>query len=135
MGLKDRDLITLKEIDGPATPHDAFLKRAVGLRQEALACVDDVARLAEYVGGEVEGLGLHEDWALSKEVFPGVRLHFVFSRADGEFPASLRVLYSGGRIRRISGEDLIELTIACLNHMLRYVKETAADPPEICRKV
>ena len=135
MGLKDRDLITLKEIDGPQAPHDAFLKREIGLRKDALACVDDPARLAEYIGGEVEGLGLREDWAVKKEAFPGVELHFVFNRADDEFPASLRVLFSGRRIRGVSGEDLIELTVACLNHMLRYVKETVKEPPEICSKV
>ena len=135
MGLKDKSLITLKEIDGPSAPHDAFLKREVDLRREALAYVDDVARLADYVGGQAESLGLREDWALRKEVFPGVEIHFAFHRADDEFPASLRVLYSGQRIRRISGEDLIELTVACLNHMLRYVRETVADPPEICSKV
>lgn len=135
MALKNKHLITLKEIDGPSAPHDAFLKREVDLRKEALAYVNDAARLAEYLGGEAESLGLREDWALRKEVFPGVEIHFAFSRADDEFPASLRVLYSGRRIRSISGEDLIELTVACLNHMLRYVKETAADPPEICSKV
>ncbi len=135
MALKDKDLLTLQEIDGPQSPHDAFLKREVELRKEALACVDDAARLAEYVGGEVEALGLREDWGLRKEVFPGVEIHFVFNRADDEFPAGLRVLFSGRRLRGISGEDLIELTVACLNHMLRYVKETVADPPEICSKV
>ena len=135
MGLKDQNLISLKEIDGPAAPNDAFLKRAVDIRKEALAYVDDVARLAEYVGGETESLGLREDWALRKEAFPGVKIHFIFNKADDEFPASLQVLYSGRRIRSIGGEDLIELTVACLNHMLRYVKETVADPPEICSKV
>ena len=135
MGLKDKDLLTLKEIDGPQAPHDAFLKREVDLRKDALAYVDDTDHLAEYVGGETEALGLREDWALRKEVFPGVEIHFVFQRADDEFPAGLRVLFSGGRIRSVSGEDLIELTVACLNHMLRYVRETVANPPEICSKV
>jgi len=45
MGLKDKNLISLKEIDGPQAPHDAFLKRMVDLRKDALAYVDDVARL------------------------------------------------------------------------------------------
>lgn len=135
MGLKDKDLLTLKEIDGPQAPHDAFLKREVDLRKEALGYVDDAARLADYMGGEVEALGLREDWALRKEVFPGVEIHFVFQRADDEFPAGLRVLFSGGRVRKTSGEDLIELTVACLNHMLRYVRETVADPPQICSRV
>jgi hypothetical protein len=97
--------------------------------------VDDVTRLAEYVGGEAETLGLRETWALRKEMFPGVDIHFVYRKADDEFPASLRILFSGRRVRSISGEDLIELTVACLNHMLRYVKETVDDPPEICSKV
>lgn len=135
MGLKERSLISLKEIDGPTTPHDAFLKRAVDIRKEALTFVDDVDKLADYVGGKIESLGLHEDWAIQKEVFPGVQIHFIFNKANDEFPASLRVFYSGQRLRGVSGEDLVELTIACLNHMLRYVKQTVANPPEICSRV
>ncbi len=57
------------------------------------------------------------------------------ARADEEFPSNVRVLYSGENIKKIRGEDLVELTVACLNHMLRYVKETVENPPEICSRV
>lgn len=135
MGLKDKSLVSIKEIDGPLTPHDAFIKREADLRKEALDQVGDVSRLAEYVGGEVDSLKLGEDWGIKKEVFPGIWIHLLYSRADEEFPSNVRVLYSGENIKKIRGEDLVELTIACLNHMLRYVRETAQNPPEICTRV
>ena len=135
MRLKDKQLISLKEIEGPFGTHDGFLKREIGKRKEALGCVDSVSKLAEYIGGETISLGIGEDWAIRKEVFPGIEVLLVYDRADEEFPSNLRVLYSGQRIGKIPGEDLAELTIACVNHMLRYVGETAKDPPEICARV
>jgi len=135
MGLKDKSLVSIKEIDGPLTPHAAFIEREADLRKEALDQVGDVSRLAEYVGGEVDSLKLGEDWGIKKEVFPGIWIHLLYSRADEEFPSNVRVLYSGENIKKIRGEDLVELTIACLNHMLRYVRETAQNPPEICTRV
>jgi len=135
MSLKDKKLISLKEIEGPISPHDGFVKREIDKRKEALGYVDNVNRLADYIGGEIVSLGLGEDWAMRKEIFPGIEILFIYNRADEEFPSSLRALYSGQRIKSIRGEDLAELTIACVNHMLRYVKETVKDPPEICNRV
>ena len=135
MSLRDKKLISLKEIEGPISPHDGFVKHEIDKRKEALGYVDDVSRLAEYIGGEIVSLGLGEDWAMKKEIFPGIEILFIYNRADEEFPSSLRALYSGQRIKSIRGEDLAELTIACVNHMLRYVKETVKDPPEICNRV
>ena len=135
MALKDRELLGLKDIEGPMGTHDAFMKREVDRRQEALACVDDVSRLAEYIGGTVDSLGRSETWVIVKEIFPGIEIIFIYDRADEEFPSRLRVLYSGDRIRYTRGEDLADLTIACVNQMLRYVKETVADAPEICMRV
>jgi hypothetical protein len=135
MSLKDKKLITLKEIEGSVSPHNGFVKREIDKRKEALGYVDNVSRLAEYIGGETVSLGRGEDWAIRKEIFPGIEILFVYNAPDEEFPSSLRVLYSGQRIKKIRGEDLAELTIACVNHMLRYVKETVKDPPEICTRV
>lgn len=135
MGLRDKKLLSLKEIEGPTSPHDGFLKREMDRRKEPLSYADDVSKLAEYIGGEVVSLGISEDWAIRKEIFPGIQILFIYNRADEEFPSNLRVLYSGERIGKIRGEDLVELTIACVNHMLRYVKETVKDPPEICMRV
>jgi len=135
VGLRDKKLLSLKEIEEPTSPHDGFLKREMDRRKEPLSYADDVSKLAEYIGGEVVSLGISEDWAIRKEIFPGIQILFIYNRADEEFPSNLRVLYSGERIGKIRGEDLVELTIACVNHMLRYVKETVKDPPEICMRV
>jgi len=135
MSLKDKELLSLRQIEGIIATHDGFLKHEMDRRQVALAYVDDVSKLAEYIGGEVESLGRGEDWVITKEMFPGIEIVFVYTRADDEFPSSLRVLYTGERIKKTRGEDLADLTIACVNQMLRYVKETVEDPPEICTRV
>ena len=135
MSLKGKELLSIKQIEGPIATHDGFLKREMDRRQVALAYVNNVSKLAEYIGGKVESLGRGEDWVITKEMFPGIEIVFMYTRADDEFPSSLRVLYTGGRIKKTKGEDLAELTIACVNQMLRYVKETVEDPPEICTRV
>jgi hypothetical protein len=137
MGQEDKKLISLKEIEGTISPHDGFVKGEMLRRKDALEYVEDVMDLAKYIGGEVLNLGLREDWAIKKAIFPGIEIVFVFNRADEEFTSNLRVLYSGERVRKIHGEDLAELTIACMNHMLRYVRETNSEKelPEICYKV
>jgi hypothetical protein len=135
MSLKDKKLLSLKEIEGPIATHDGFVKREVAKRKEALDYVDNTPKLAEYIGGEIISLGIGEDWTIKKEIFPGIDILFLYNRADKEFPSNLRVLYSGERIKSTRGEDLAELTIACVNQMLRYVKETVKDPPEICSRV
>jgi len=135
MSLKDNKLLTIKEIDGPFNNHDGYLKREMERRKEALDYVDDVSKLSEYIGGEVISLGISEDWAIKKVIFPGIEIIFLYNKADEEFPSNLRILYSGSAIRKIPGEDLAELTVACVNHMLRYVRETIENPPEICNRV
>ena len=132
MGLRDGKLLSLKEIEGPEATHDGFVKHAMDRRKEPLSYVDNVSELAAYIGGETVSLGVSEDWGIKKEVFPGIEIILLYNRADEEFPSNLRVLYSGERIRNIRGEDLAELTIACVNHMLRYVRERVEDPPQIC---
>ena len=135
MGLKDSKLLSIKEIEGPTHSHDDFLKRELARRKEALDCVGDITGLADYIGGDIISLGLREDWAIKKEIFPGIDILFIYNKADEEFPSTFRVLYSGERIRSTRGEDLADLTIACVNQMLRYVKETVEDPPEICTRM
>ena len=133
----DWKLLSLREIEGVISPHVAFLGREIERKKEALEYLDDVSRLAEYIGGEVEKLEIGEDWAIKKEVFPGVEILFVYNHANQELPSSLRVLYSGERIRKVKGEDLTALTIAFVNHMLRYIREIepARKLPEICYRV
>lgn len=132
MSLKDNKLLSIREIEGPTHSHDDFIKRELARRKVALDMLSDVTGLAAYIGGEVVSLGLREDWTIKKEIFPGINILFIYNRSDEEFPSNLRVLYSGERIRSTRGEDLADLTVACVNQMLRYVRDTVEDPPDIC---
>ena len=131
---EDRKLVNLQEIEGVVSPHQRQLDMALKTREEALEHVADVSKLAEFIGGRVESLGLGEDWAVSKEIFPGVEVFFIFNRADDEFPSTLRVLFSGDRIELMKGEDLAGFVILYVSHMLRYVRETnpGENLPEVC---
>ena len=137
MALKDARLITLSQIEGADSPHQKQLQRALQARKEALEYVKDATKLAEFIGGRVEKLGLGEDWSVSKEIFPGVRVYFVFNHADAEFPANLRVLFSGDNIKMMPGEDLAGLVILILIHMLRFVRDSNPETklPEVCYRV
>ena len=137
MADKGKKLISLREIEGAVSPHSGQVERALKLRQQALEYVTDVAGLAEFIGGKVESLGIKEDWAISKEIYPGVLVYFVYNRADDEFPGNLRVLFSGDRLKLMSGEDLAGLVIVYVSHMLRYVRESNPDKklPEVCYRV
>ena len=134
MGLRESRFLTLKEIEGPLSSHDGYVKRELSLRKGPLKYVRDPEGLARYIGGRVEQLGLKEDWAISKEVFPGGKIILFYYREDEEFPSRFGVLYSGERVREVSGIDLVGLTIKCANHMLRWVRETCVgeELPEVC---
>ena len=137
MGLKDKKLIGLQEIEGAVSPHQKQIDMALKTRTEALEYVADVSKLADFIGGKVESLGMGEDWAISKEIFPGVQAFFVFNRADDEFPSNVKVLFSGDRIKLMKGEDLAGFVIFYVIHMLRYVKESnpGRSLPEVCYRV
>jgi hypothetical protein len=137
MGLKDKKLIGLQEIEGAVSPHQKQIDMALKTRKEALEYVADVSKLAEFIGGKVEFLGMGEDWTISKEVFPGVQVFFIFNHADDEFASSLKVLFSGDRIKLMKGEDLAGFVILYATHMLRYVRESnpGKNLPEVCYRV
>jgi len=137
MGLKNKKLIGLQEIEGAVSPHQKQIGMALNARKEALEYVTDVSKLAEFVGGKVESLGMGEDWAIKKEVFPGVEIFFIYNRADDEFQSNLKVLFSGDRIKLMRGEDLAVFVIFYVNHMLRYVRDNNPGKrlPEVCYRV
>jgi hypothetical protein len=137
MGLKDKKLIGLQEIEGAVSPHQKQIDMALKARKEALEYLTDVSKLAEFVGGKVESLGMGEDWAIKKEVFPGVEIFFIYNRADDELQSNLKVLFSGDRIKLMRGEDLAVFVIFYVNHMLRYVRDSNPGKrlPEVCYRV
>ncbi len=137
MGATNRKLVSLREIEGPVSPHQRQLDGALREKKEALAYVADVSGLADFIGGKVESLGVGEDWAISKEIFPGVEIFFVYNRADDELPSSLKVLFGGDNIGLMKGEDLAGVAIVCVSHMLRFVRQSnpGKELPEVCYRV
>ena len=137
MGVKKPALFSLKEIEGKISPHQEQVSRALKARSAAFDFVDDISQLAEFIGGKVETLGLREDWAISKEIFPGVVIYWVFNRSDSEFPATLRVLFGGEKLSIMQAEDLTAFSIGCTSHMLRFIRETNKNRqlPEVCYRV
>jgi hypothetical protein len=134
MALKDKKLISLQEIEGAVSPHKKQIDMALKARKAALDYVTDIAKLAEFIGGRVESLGIGEDWAVSKEIFPGVNIFFVYNRGDDEFESRLKVLFSGDRLKIMSGEDLAVFAIFYSTHMVRFVRESNPGKklPEVC---
>jgi hypothetical protein len=137
MALRDEKLISLQQIEGAISPHQKQIDMAIKARKEALEYITDVSKLAEFIGGKVESLGMGEDWAVSKEIFPGVQVFFIFNHADDEFQSNLKVLFSGDRIKMMSGEDLAVFVIFYVTHMVRFVRVSNPDKklPEVCYRV
>ncbi len=137
MSREEKKILNLADIEGPLSPHQAQVKGALKMRAGALNFVRDIDVLAEYLGGRVEQLGSGEDWAVSKEIYPGVSIYFAYFRGDEEFPARLLALYGGEKIRSVKGDELAAITICCANQILRYVRDNNVDKelPEICYRV
>jgi len=135
---KNFKYLTLKEVEGVGSTHDSYLKRSVKERVKALDLVIDVSDLASFIGGvKIVSPPIRCDWAVEKEFFPGIRAIFIYSSPDEEFDSQLQVLFCGETLRELKGEDLAILSIATLNHMLRYVRKMYSDKdlPPMCRMV
>ena len=130
-------LFSLADLEGKVSPHQLQVKGALKMRAAALAYVKNVAALAEYIGGYVDEPVGGGDWAVAKEMYPGVVIYFVFTAGDSEFPASLRALYGGDKIGTVQGDELATITISAANQLLRFVRECNPGEklPEVCYKV
>ncbi|MCX8125722.1 MAG: DUF3786 domain-containing protein [Dehalococcoidia bacterium] len=124
--MEDRKLYAIRDLEGVVSPHDSSLKRGLDQRKEFFRGFRDIAGLARHIGGEVESLGLGESWAIRKQIFPGVEIHFIYDEADEEFPCRLRALFSGDNIRDMKGEDMYDAAIFVVNYMAAYVRKARA---------
>jgi hypothetical protein len=137
MNDKQGKLLSLADIEGKISPHQGQVKGGLRVRAVALEYVKNVQSLADYIGGSVQNLGIKEDWAVGKELYPGVIINFAFFKADSEFPARFQALYSGERVEMVHGDELANITISLANQVVRYVRESNPDLklPEVCYKV
>lgn len=130
----DKAYLTLKEIEGVVV-HDVYLKKEVARRCEAFEYLDDVGKMAAYIGGEqVIPPPIRCDWMVKKTFYPGVESYYLYNRKDEEFPPSMQVLFSGEKVRELKGDDLSVLAIATINHMIHYIRNSKPGEklPEIC---
>jgi hypothetical protein len=123
MGSVTGDLISIRDLEGVISPHDAVVKRALAARLKSFEGFSDSHGLARHIGGKSEPVSPGGLWAICKEVFPGVEVHFFYDAADDEFPARLRTLYGGVNIRKMHGEDMADATVFIVNYMVDYVRE------------
>jgi hypothetical protein len=130
------ELVDLKSLEGRFSPHDNFLKTQLERRKVCLSFVEDPQNVADFIGGAVEAARSDEKWSIVKELFPEIKVHVLF-RSDDEFGERLEAFFSGERIRNFPGEDLAELAVAVVNHMIRYVRSTTPEDrlPEICSRI
>ncbi len=129
------ELLDLRGIEGRFSPHDSYLKHQLDRRKVCVALAEP-GSLADFIGGSLEAPRSDEKWCISKEVFPGIVIHIMF-RSDEEFGDSLEAFFSGKRIRGMPGEDLAELAVAIVNHMIRQVRSVLPENqlPDICRRM
>lgn len=133
----DKSYLTLKEIEGVVV-HDLYLKKEVAKRAEAFEYLDNVDEMAYYIGGErVASPPIRCDWMVKKTFYPGVEAYFLYHHKDDELPPSMQVLFSGGRVKELKGDDLSVLAIATINHMIHYIRQShpGRTLPEICQVV
>ena len=121
--MRGKKLISLREIEGPASPHQVQLERALEARAGAFARALDIPELARFIGGRVEPLELGEDWSVSKEIFPDVYVHFIFYHADDELPGDMKVRYSGPRAGLVSADILTAISISYFGYMESYLEQ------------
>lgn len=127
------ELISIGEIEdvqSVSSPHEEELKsfgrKWVGeFRGFGEGELDDICQL---IGAEKEILEIDEEWALTKEFFPEVKTHLSYHYYGEEFKSvgeedKLRFLFSGEKVREITGEDLVGMIDVTLKFVGRNLSE------------
>ncbi|MBD3197144.1 MAG: hypothetical protein GF317_18965 [Candidatus Lokiarchaeota archaeon] len=78
------------------------------------------------VGGIIENTGFSEDWTITKEMFPEVKIHLAFTYFGDEFgdgiEAEFQFLFSGNRVEWVPGEDSATYIDVIMDFMERQIK-------------
>ena len=130
---KKRKYITVREIDGRLgiqSPHEGELKTIekgiinffINNSEESIKRV-----VEKRLKGNIDPIGFDEDFAISFEYFPEVRIHILYNNYEEEeddaFSGSeLRFLFSGDRVTWVPSEDLLSLLESTLNYLEEQVE-------------
>ncbi len=116
------DISEIEKIKSISSPHAEELKKFgekwVDLSRELDN--EDLETVSSSIRGKLEDLGLDEEWTLTKEFFPEVKVHVSYHYHGEEFSEygesdNLRFLFSGSRVRKLTGEDLTGMIDVMLN--------------------
>ena len=129
--VKRKKFYTIDEIDGVTSitsPHRKELKE-IGernvkvfrdLSKEQLKNVTD-----KIMGGIFENIGLEEEWTITIEFFPNVKIHIIYYFYGDEFGTNeidqLKFLFSDERVCWIPGEDLASFIDNMMNYVVRMI--------------
>ncbi|MFO7796753.1 MAG: hypothetical protein ACQERB_13740 [Promethearchaeati archaeon] len=126
-----RKFFTVGQIDatGVRGPHEKELEdisnakyhNFIDLERESLLKI-----LKEDIGGELVNIGFSEDWTITKEMFPEVNIHMVYTYIGDEFggdiEAEFKFLFSGERVYWVPGEDIATYIDVVMDFIERQIK-------------
>jgi hypothetical protein len=143
MNNREKIFFTIDEIDGMTSigsPHKKELFEIGAKISPILRKLDNptIEEFAESViGGKIENIGVGEDWTMTKELYPEVKIHMAYTYYGDEFGDSeidgVKFLFSGERIKWITGEDLasfVDLTVNYQKRALQNRKVSEKDTSE-----
>lgn len=126
------DLRTINEIENVksvSSPHEKELKNFGEKWSKRLRkfSKDDVDRICGLLICQRDSLGMDEEWSITKEFYPEVRTHILYHFYGEEFSEigeedAVRFLFSGDRVKNVTGEDLAGMVEVLLNFIERFLK-------------
>lgn len=134
-----KDFKTIQQIDGTGihSPHDGELKTIATAIKEFIPGIsrDDVEAVVQRAGGTIDTMGFGEDFTMSFEIFPDVRIHVVyFAPGSGEdeieSQSDVKFLFSGNTVSIVSSEDLASLVDLSMDYLRDLLAGTIATRPE-----
>jgi hypothetical protein len=123
---------TVSEIDatGVRGPHEVELQNISQAKYPLFINVDMEKLkkiIVEDLGGNIENLGFSEDWSITVELFPEVKIHISFTYFGDEFgdeiEAEFRFLFSGERASWVPGEDSATYIDVLMDFIARKLKD------------
>ncbi len=122
---------TISEIDatGVRGPHEIELKNISNAKYHNFINIDQEKLLKivnEDLGAKIENMGLNEDWTITIEMFPQVKIHIIYSYFGDEFgdiEAEFKFLFSGEHANMVPGEDSATFIDVIIDFLERRIKE------------
>ena len=125
--------ITIREIDGRLgiqSPHEGELKTIADGHIDFFTktSLDQIKGPVESrLSGKIEDIGFDEDYSITLEFFPGVKVHILYNNYDDEeddaFSGSeLKFLFSGDKVKWVPSEDLLTLLESSFDYLVAIVE-------------